>query len=154
MTQRRLWTSSWQGGCSLTQEQSIECRRSPVKATVNLELNGTYTLNEIKYLFGTINVVYIVFSQILFAMLLQVIDNAINTENSIEEYETLTSDLLEWIEQTIVILSDRQFANSLTGVQQQLAAFNTYRIVEKPPKWDFCDACMFGIQLLYVYICF
>ena len=63
------------------------------------------------------------------------IDNAINTENSIDEYETLTSDLLEWIEQTIVILKDRQFANSLTGVQQQLAAFNTYRIVEKPPKY-------------------
>ncbi|KAK7104923.1 spectrin beta chain-like isoform X2 [Littorina saxatilis] len=66
----------------------------------------------------------------------KVIDNAINTENSIDEYETLTSDLLEWIEQTIVILRDRQFANSLTGVQQQLAAFNTYRIVEKPPKFD------------------
>ncbi|XP_076464437.1 spectrin beta chain-like isoform X2 [Babylonia areolata] len=66
----------------------------------------------------------------------KVIDNAINTEKSIDEYETLTSDLLEWIEQTIVILSDRQFANSLTGVQQQLAAFNTYRIVEKPPKFD------------------
>ena len=65
----------------------------------------------------------------------QVIDNAINTESSIDEYESLTSDLLEWIEQTIVILRDRQFANSLTGVQQQLAAFNTYRIVEKPPKY-------------------
>lgn len=66
----------------------------------------------------------------------KVIDNALNTELSINDYETLTSDLLEWIEQTIVILSDRQFANSLTGVQQQLAAFNTYRIVEKPPKFD------------------
>ena len=52
----------------------------------------------------------------------------------IEQYENMTSDLLEWIEQTIVILNDRQFANSLTGVQQQLAAFSTYRIVEKPPK--------------------
>ncbi|KAK7507079.1 hypothetical protein BaRGS_00001930 [Batillaria attramentaria] len=66
----------------------------------------------------------------------KVIDNAISTENTIEEYETLTSDLLDWIEQTIVILKDRQFANSLTGVQQQLSAFNTYRIVEKPPKFD------------------
>lgn len=52
----------------------------------------------------------------------------------IEEYETLTSDLLEWIEQTIVILNDRKFANSLTGVQEQLTGFNTYRTVEKPPK--------------------
>ncbi|XP_059173308.1 spectrin beta chain-like isoform X3 [Physella acuta] len=66
----------------------------------------------------------------------KVIDNAVNTENMIEQYENMTSDLLEWIEQTIVILNDRQFANSLTGVQQQLAAFSTYRIVEKPPKFD------------------
>jgi len=66
----------------------------------------------------------------------KVIDNAVTTERMIEQYENMTSDLLEWIEQTIVILNDRQFANSLTGVQQQLAAFSTYRIVEKPPKFD------------------
>ena len=62
---------------------------------------------------------------------LQVIDNALDSEKMIDEYEGLTSDLLEWIEQTIVILNDRQFANSLTGVQQQLAAFSTYRICGK-----------------------
>ncbi|ESP01600.1 hypothetical protein LOTGIDRAFT_139452 [Lottia gigantea] len=66
----------------------------------------------------------------------KVIDGCIDSENTVHEYESLTSDLLEWIEQTIVILNDRQYANSLTGVQQQLAAFNTYRIVEKPPKFD------------------
>ncbi|KAH9489100.1 hypothetical protein Btru_057665 [Bulinus truncatus] len=66
----------------------------------------------------------------------KVIDNALNTDSMIEQYENMTSDLLEWIEQTIVILNDRQFANSLTGVQQQLSAFSTYRIVEKPPKFD------------------
>lgn len=65
----------------------------------------------------------------------RVIDNAIDTEKMIEEYETLTSELLEWIEQTIVILNDRKFANSLTGVQEQLTGFNTYRTVEKPPKF-------------------
>lgn len=64
----------------------------------------------------------------------QVIDNARDTESMVNDYESLTSSLLEWIEQTIVILNDRQFANSLSGVQQQLAAFNTYRTVEKPPK--------------------
>ncbi len=52
----------------------------------------------------------------------------------IEKYESLASDLLEWIEQTIIILNNRKFANSLVGVQQQLQAFNTYRTVEKPPK--------------------
>ncbi|KAG7462992.1 hypothetical protein MATL_G00190580 [Megalops atlanticus] len=65
----------------------------------------------------------------------KVLDNAIETENMIEKYESLASDLLEWIEQTIIILNNRKFANSLVGVQQQLQAFNTYRTVEKPPKF-------------------
>uniref|UniRef100_I3JIG6 Spectrin beta chain n=1 Tax=Oreochromis niloticus TaxID=8128 RepID=I3JIG6_ORENI len=65
----------------------------------------------------------------------KVLDNAIETEKMIEKYESLASDLLEWIEQTIIILNNRKFANSLAGVQQQLQAFNTYRTVEKPPKF-------------------
>ncbi|XP_033733758.1 spectrin beta chain-like isoform X6 [Pecten maximus] len=66
----------------------------------------------------------------------KVIDNALDSDRLVNDYETFTSDLLEWIEQTIVILNDRQFANSLTGVQQQLSAFNTYRTREKPKKFD------------------
>ncbi|KAJ8308165.1 hypothetical protein KUTeg_013039 [Tegillarca granosa] len=66
----------------------------------------------------------------------KVIDNALDSERSVTDYETFTSDLLEWIKQTIAILNDRQFANSLQGVQQQLAAFNTYRTKEKPKKFD------------------
>ncbi|XP_037620104.1 LOW QUALITY PROTEIN: spectrin beta chain, non-erythrocytic 1-like [Sebastes umbrosus] len=65
----------------------------------------------------------------------KVLDNAIETEKMVEKYESLASDLLEWIEQTIIILNNRKFANSLVGVQQQLQAFNTYRTVEKPPKF-------------------
>ncbi|XP_068455690.1 spectrin beta chain, non-erythrocytic 1-like isoform X2 [Clinocottus analis] len=65
----------------------------------------------------------------------KVLDNAIETEKMVEKYESLASDLLEWIEQTIIILNNRKFANSLGGVQQQLQAFNTYRTVEKPPKF-------------------
>ncbi|KAJ8387309.1 hypothetical protein AAFF_G00158050 [Aldrovandia affinis] len=65
----------------------------------------------------------------------KVLDNAIETEKMIEKYESLASDLQEWIEQTIIILNNRKFANSLVGVQQQLQAFNTYRTVEKPPKF-------------------
>lgn len=67
-------------------------------------------------------------------VLLQVLDQAIETEKMIDKYETLASDLLTWIEQTIIVLNNRKLANSLTGVQQQLQAFNTYRTVEKPPK--------------------
>ncbi|XP_062862945.1 spectrin beta chain, erythrocytic [Trichomycterus rosablanca] len=66
----------------------------------------------------------------------KVLDHAIETEKMIEKYETLSSDLLTWIEQTIIILNNRKLANSLTGVQQQLQAFNSYRTVEKPPKFQ------------------
>lgn len=73
-------------------------------------------------------------SGILLLFLLQVLDQAIETEKMIDKYESLASDLLTWIEQTIVVLNNRKLANSLSGVQQQLQAFNTYRTVEKPPK--------------------
>uniref|UniRef100_A0A7M4F6Q8 Spectrin beta chain n=1 Tax=Crocodylus porosus TaxID=8502 RepID=A0A7M4F6Q8_CROPO len=65
----------------------------------------------------------------------KVLDSAIEADKLIEKYETLASDLLQWIEQTILTLNDRQLANSLAGVQNQLQAFNTYRTVEKPPKF-------------------
>uniref|UniRef100_UPI0037E86A31 spectrin beta chain, erythrocytic n=1 Tax=Semicossyphus pulcher TaxID=241346 RepID=UPI0037E86A31 len=66
----------------------------------------------------------------------KVLDQAIETEKMIDKYETLASDLLTWIEQTIIVLNNRKLANSLSGVQQQLQAFNTYRTVEKPPKFQ------------------
>ncbi|KAI7804284.1 spectrin beta chain, erythrocytic [Triplophysa rosa] len=66
----------------------------------------------------------------------KVLDQAIETEKMIEKYETLSSDLLTWIEQTITVLNNRKLANSLSGVQQQLQAFNSYRTVEKPPKFQ------------------
>lgn len=64
----------------------------------------------------------------------KVVGNAMENDRMVREYETMTSDLLTWIEQTIEALSDRHFANSLVGVQQQLSAFSSYRTVEKPPK--------------------
>ncbi|XP_056140179.1 spectrin family protein isoform X2 [Lampris incognitus] len=65
----------------------------------------------------------------------KVLDYAIEADQLIEKYETLASELLQWIEQTILTLNDRQLANSLSGVQNQLQAFNSYRTVEKPPKF-------------------
>jgi len=44
----------------------------------------------------------------------------------------LTTDLLEGINNMITVLNDRNFANSLFGVQQQLTTFNTYRIKYVP----------------------
>src|SRR5207244_2397282 len=52
-------------------------------------------------------------------------------ERLISEYEKLTSDLLKWIQQTIEQLQEREFANSLMGVQQQLTQFSSYRTMEK-----------------------
>uniref|UniRef100_A0A3Q3NDD0 Spectrin beta chain n=1 Tax=Labrus bergylta TaxID=56723 RepID=A0A3Q3NDD0_9LABR len=65
----------------------------------------------------------------------KVLDYAIEADQLIDKYETLASELLQWIEQTIGTLNDRQLANSLNGVQNQLQAFNSYRTVEKPPKF-------------------
>lgn len=65
----------------------------------------------------------------------KVVRIAMENEKMIKDYETFTSDLLGWIESTIVQLGDREFANSLVGVQQQLSQFANYRTVEKPPKF-------------------
>lgn len=66
----------------------------------------------------------------------KVINQAIETDKLIQDYEQLTSDLLDWIEKTIELLNNRTFSNSLSGVQHQLAGFNTYRTTEKPPKFQ------------------
>ncbi|XP_077282982.1 spectrin beta chain isoform X2 [Arctopsyche grandis] len=65
----------------------------------------------------------------------KVVGIAMENDRMVKEYESLTSDLLQWIESTIEALGDRTFANSLTGVQQQLGQFANYRTVEKPPKF-------------------
>ncbi|XP_077975326.1 spectrin beta chain, non-erythrocytic 1-like isoform X4 [Styela clava] len=66
----------------------------------------------------------------------KVLESVIESNEMVDKYDSITSDLLEWIEQTIMILSDRNFANSLAGVQQQLKAFNSYRTKEKPGKFE------------------
>ncbi|KAG7272728.1 hypothetical protein CRUP_038174 [Coryphaenoides rupestris] len=45
----------------------------------------------------------------------KVLDYAIEADQLIDKYETLASELLQWIEQTIHTLNDRQLANSLNG---------------------------------------
>lgn len=64
----------------------------------------------------------------------KVVGIAMENDRMVQEYEGLTSDLLRWIEATVTALGDRDFANSLVGVQAQLTQFNTYRTVEKPSK--------------------
>lgn len=79
----------------------------------------------------------------------KVVGSAIQIDKEIKEYESLTSKLLEWIKSTIEQLSDRQFNNSLNGVQQQLTAFNQYLINEKGVKFDEkgnLEVLLFSIQ--------
>lgn len=49
-------------------------------------------------------------------------------------YELFTTNLLEWIKIKVVELDNRNFPNSLEGIQRELLKFKEYRTVEKPPK--------------------
>ena len=51
-----------------------------------------------------------------------------------DDYDTLTTSLLDWIYTKIHFLNDRNFPNSLQGIQQDMLKFKNYRTVEKPPK--------------------
>ncbi|KAM3874774.1 spectrin beta chain, non-erythrocytic 4 [Diretmus argenteus] len=66
----------------------------------------------------------------------KVLDSCIEAEKITDRYEALASELLDWIEKTIAVISNQKFANSLTGVQQQLQAFTTYCTIEKPIKFQ------------------
>ncbi|KAM9588925.1 spectrin beta chain, non-erythrocytic 4 [Morphnus guianensis] len=66
----------------------------------------------------------------------KVLDQAMEIEAIIERYEALAAELLAWIQHTITIISNQKFANSLTGVQQQLQAFTAFCTLEKPVKFQ------------------
>ncbi|XP_017842227.1 spectrin beta chain, non-erythrocytic 5 isoform X2 [Drosophila busckii] len=51
------------------------------------------------------------------------------------QYERLTTNLLSWIRQKTLELQQRDFPNSLEGIQRELLAFKEYRTIEKPPKY-------------------
>lgn len=66
----------------------------------------------------------------------KVVAELMENEAMMDKYEQISTDLLDWIQKKIQELNGRQFENSLTGVQRQLADFNSYRLEEKPPKFQ------------------
>lgn len=64
-------------------------------------------------------------------------------------YEMLTTNLLNWIQMKIFELDNRDFPNSLEGIQNEFIKFKEYRTVEKSPKYkERCEieALLFNIQ--------
>lgn len=78
----------------------------------------------------------------------KVIKHAVDNEKLVNDYETLTSNLREWIIEKIGKLQDRTFGNSLITVQQQMMEFNLYRTQEKPPK--FVEKCNLEVQMFEI----
>jgi len=60
----------------------------------------------------------------------------VNQENErlMEEYERLTSDLLEWIRRTLPWLQARAADNTLADLQKKLEEYRLYRRNHKPPR--------------------
>jgi len=65
----------------------------------------------------------------------QIVGLMMDVEKMVDDYETLTTRLLEWICSKIEELNDREFPNSLEAIKRDLVKFKDYRTVEKPPKY-------------------
>ncbi|KAL6090093.1 hypothetical protein STEG23_012841 [Scotinomys teguina] len=79
----------------------------------------------------------------------KVLDQVLEVDKIIERYEELAAELLAWIQRTVGLISNQKFANSLSGVQQQLQAFTAYCTLEKPVKFQEkgnLEVLLFSIQ--------
>ena len=65
---------------------------------------------------------------------IQVVGTMVEIEHMKDEYDEMVTNLLGWIEEKIIHLSDRNFPNTLTGMQSLMTEFKEYRTIEKPPK--------------------
>lgn len=53
-----------------------------------------------------------------------------------EDYERLSSDLLEWIRARLPFLQDKSCDGTLDHLQRKLEELRVYRQTEKPPKLE------------------
>ncbi len=58
----------------------------------------------------------------------------VEVENMQDDYETLTTSLLDWIYAKIHEFNDRNFPNMPEGIQREMSRFKDYITIEKPPK--------------------
>ncbi|KAK9716990.1 Variant SH3 domain [Popillia japonica] len=65
----------------------------------------------------------------------KIIHQMVEADKMKNEYDKFTTNLLEWIHAKVIELEDRNFPNSLEGIQSLLLAFGQYRTIEKPPKY-------------------
>ncbi|CAB4014356.1 spectrin beta chain, non-erythrocytic 1 isoform X1 [Paramuricea clavata] len=65
----------------------------------------------------------------------KVVEKVCENNKLITEYDVNADELIKWIKVTTVTLQERDFANTLVGVQQQMMEFNQYRTQEKPPRF-------------------
>lgn len=64
-----------------------------------------------------------------------IVGKMMDADNKKDQYEHLTSNLLQWVRMKTKELEKRDFPNSLEGIQQELLSFKQYRTIEKPPKY-------------------
>ena len=67
-------------------------------------------------------------------VVVQIVGQMMEVDRMKDTYMAMTTDLMEWIRRKVLQLDDRQFPNSIEGIQGQLLHFKQYRTVEKPPK--------------------
>lgn len=78
-----------------------------------------------------------------------IVGKLIDSDSMEDDYEHISSELLKWIYETIKLLENRRFPNSLHGMREELGKFNEFRTIEKPPKYKEkgeLEALFFTIQ--------
>lgn len=67
-------------------------------------------------------------------LIFQIVGQMMDVDKLKNNYELFTTNLLDWIKIKVIELDNRNFPNSLEGIQKELLKFKEYRTVEKPPK--------------------
>ncbi|XP_062560998.1 spectrin beta chain, non-erythrocytic 5 isoform X2 [Armigeres subalbatus] len=64
-----------------------------------------------------------------------IVNKLMDADKKKMQFENLITDLLSWIRNKTTELEERNFPNSVEGIQRELLSFKEYRTIEKPPKY-------------------